>query len=228
VDSRGSSPESPASSRGKRKWLLTGTMLLLGIFIGMLLGRALPSDSANPRPTPSEERDPDAQDELGVRLGYEPTQAGAVAAATSFSRVMTGPTDDPDRYRTAMAMIAAPQWRARAVQLADNAIEFVSDRYGEGGTVAFHPVRYRVVSHSSTEAKVELWGVVLASGPNIGGVEESWITAEITLHWVEGDWRVAGQSSEGGPTPELLRTEGGPQIESVLNRFKEYESGPEP
>ena len=228
MDSRGLSRDSARRTRGSRSWLLSATTLVVGVVIGLIIGRALPSDRAEPSPTPRENASPNVQGELGVQLDYDPTEAGAVAAATTFSRVMTGPTGDADRYRSTMELIAAPAWRSRAMQLAENAIKFVSDRYGEGAAVSFYPVRYRLANYSSTKAKVELWGVVLATGPNVGGVEESWITVEITLQWVEGGWRAAGQSSEGGPTPELLRTEGGPDIETVLNDFTEYERGLEP
>jgi hypothetical protein len=63
---------------------------------------------------------------------------------------------------------------------------------------------------------------VLASGPKIIGIEESWITGTINLQWVGSQWKVAGQSSSGGPTPELLRTDEEKTVTEILNEFSEY------
>jgi hypothetical protein len=125
-----------------------------------------------------------------------------------------------------MVSIAASQWKARAEELAQNGTEFVIERYGEGGAVEFQPVRYRVRSHSSESAVIDIWGVVLGSGPKLNGIEESWITGTVSLVWEGSQWKVSGQSSKGGPTPELLRTEEQGTVGEVLNEFKEYRDAP--
>lgn len=140
----------------------------------------------------------------GVRLGYEPTRRGAVAAATEFARVLTGPSGDPILYDKAMQTVAAPQWKRRAAELASNAIDFVTKRYGARGSVSFEPLRYRVDSVSGDKAAIELWGVVVGAARDGQRLEESWITGTVRLTWVEDDWRVDGQDSEAGPTPRLI------------------------
>lgn len=149
-------------------------------------------------------------------------EASAVDAATHFARVMTGPSGDPDAYVEQMTSIASTGWRKRAEALARNGIEFVEERYGAGGSVEFHPIRFRVRSHSSTSAVIDIWGVVLASGPKVGGIEESWITGTVNLVWERSRWKVSGQSSTGGPTPELLQTEEENTVDEVLNEFEGY------
>lgn len=182
--------------------------------LAFLLGRISapkPEASSPPvvqsnEPSPSQERD----------------EAGAVDAATRFSRIMTGPSGDPDSYIKDIGSIAAPTWTPRAQELAENSIDFVEERYGEGGTIDFKPLRYRVRSFSSDRATIDLWGVVLASGPKVGGIEESWVTATIELQWVGSGWRVSGQGSAGGPTPELLRTQEDKTVDEILSDFREY------
>ena len=198
-------------------------MGLLGVAIVLLaiaffLGRATSPEA--PEDSPST-RVPDSQEER-TGITDQPDEAGAVAAATYYSRVMSGPTGDPALYLESMESIAAPQWTTRASELAQNAVDFVTERYGQGGSVEFKPIRYRVRSYSGDEAVIDIWGVVIGSGPNIRGIEESWITGAVTLVWIESEWKVAGQSSKGGPTPEVVRTEDALTVEEILSEFNEY------
>lgn len=162
----------------------------------------------------------------GVPLGYERTEEGAVLAATAFARVMSAASADVDRYRSAMETLAAASWRNRAQELAANGSEFVRDRYGVESSIVFVPIRYRVAEYSADRATIEIWGVTLATGPKVNGMEESWVTGTIQLTWT-GDWRVAGGRSETGPTPELLEAEQSLPF-SVLDRFEEYSGAPIP
>lgn len=198
--------------------LLLAILVLALVVIAFVIGRATapegeldiqertPDDSALPTAT---------ADELS-----------AVDAATRFARIMTGPSDDPAAYIEEMKSIAASQWKARAERLAQNGIEFVTERYGQGGSVELQPVRYRVRSHSPESAVIDIWGVVLGSGPKVNGIEESWVTGTVSLVWVDSQWKVSGQSSKGGPTPELLRTEAEGTVQEVLADFKEYSDAP--
>jgi len=197
----------------RRKWLvaaLIGVMLALAFFVGR--GTA-PEQDESVR-VPAGGGTPENQ--------TQQTEEGAVEAATSFARIMAAPSGDTAAYLDTAEEIAAPGWEDRARELAQGALDFVNGRYGEDASVAFHPIRYRVRSWSSEEAAIDIWGVVLASGPKVGGVEESWVTATLNLRWVESGWKVEGQSSQGGPTPELLRTEDQVPLDEVLEDFQEY------
>jgi hypothetical protein len=127
-----------------------------------------------------------------------------------------------------MVETAAPGWADRAEELAGNAIAFVNERYGEGGQVSFHPVRYRVVEFSDEEATIDIWGLVLGSGPKLAGIEESWITGTLEIVWINESWKVKGQSSRGGPTPELLKTDGEAAVPEEFEGFEEYEDALRP
>ncbi len=207
--------------KSKRAWFaaLAGAFVI-GILVGWLLG-ASDSDSGAGSPdiacvTPPASR-------VHVR-----SEEGAVAAATTYARIMAGSTGDDDEYRNAMQELAAPGWGERAAELADNALAFVEERYGPGGRVTFNPVRYRVLTYTNEEARIDIWGVVLGVGPKLGGIEESWVTATLSLVWVDESWRVQGQSSQGGPTPELLRTQGQAAVPEAVEGFQEYDDAPQP
>lgn len=197
----------------KRKLLLTGLIAVL-LVLAFVIGRITVPESKEAVP-------PDGQAE---RVSVdEPTETNAVEAATSFARLMAGPRGDTRSYLEAAEEIAAPGWENRARELAQGSVNFITERYGPGAVLTFHPVRYRLNSYSSGEATVDIWGVVLASGPKLGGVEESWITTTLKLAWVDSEWKVSDHASKGGPTPELLRTEEEVSIDEVLDGFEEYE-----
>lgn len=217
---------------GVRRWVPLVVTLLVGIAAGVMVGRAFTEES--PRQEPSKSgtslpRGVTGPTDLrnGVPVGYGQSAEGAVAAASNYARVMTGASGDPAAYRRALRTLASPDWLERAEELATNTIDFVRSRYGTDGSATFSPVRYRVAAFSKDLATIDIWGVLVASGPKIEGVDESWLIATVELAWVETDWRVVGQSAAPGPTPELLRTADA-QSESILTDFEEYQVAPQP
>jgi hypothetical protein len=203
-------------NRGSRLAVLGLSLLLL--VIAFLAGRATSSD-------------PDARPEPVPAIGGESQEAegdtdSPLAAATTFARVIAGPSGDAEDYLTDVSALAAPAWRERAAELATNTLGFIEERYGQGGQIVFHPLKHRVRDESEDEALVDIWGVVLASGPKLGGIEESWLTGTIHLLYVDGSWKVSEQTSVGGPTPELLRTEDGFSVSRILEEFEEFDDVP--
>lgn len=206
-------PESKHPEGSRRKRILAaliGVMLALAFLAGRVTAPE-PDDGGVVAP----QGDP-------PQSQTQPTEETAIEAATSFAQIMAAPSGDANAYLDAAEEIAAPGWEDRARELAQGALDFVNDRYGNGASIAFHPVRYRVRSWSPEAAAIDIWGVILASGPKVGGVEESWVTATLDLRWVDSGWRVEGQSSRGGPTPELLRTQDQVPLNEVLEDFQEY------
>jgi hypothetical protein len=210
----------------RRATVVTLSGLLLALLIGFWLGGVLGPDtekSAQPPIVTSS-----SPEEInGVLLGYDRTRKGAVAAATNFGEVMASVTTDEVSYRDAIRTIAAPQWISEAEKLADNSLRFLKQRYGLGGSFSFVPAKYRVSSYSDHAATVQVWGVTLASGPKIEGLEETWLTGTVDLEWVSGDWRVAGQDSVTGPTPELLHADDNRQGNALIG-FENYQHAPLP
>ena len=197
------------TSRSRRAAAAIGlVVLLIGSF---LLGRsaAPPIGDEVGGPTPP--------------ISTARSERGAVQAATDLARVLPGPSGDVEAYYTAMSDLAAPDWRERAQELAENAVVFVQDRYGDGGRVSFRPMMYRVQSFTSDEAEIDIWGVVVATSSEDSAIEESWLTATLNLVWLDDQWKVNGQSSRSGPTPELLQGEDQVSADE-LRSFEEYES----
>jgi hypothetical protein len=229
VDTRSSDSGGLSRRRGSRVVLLT-VLVLLVLGIGILIGRSLEPDRAAPRvvaPSASP-RITEGSDVInGVAVGYDRSEDGAVAAATTFAGVMSGPSGDVGAYRAAMGTLAAPDWKARADELASNAISFLRSRYGDGGSISFQPIRYKVDHYSDDAATVQLWGVVVATGPKVQRLEESWITGTIRLSWIQDDWRVSGQDSKAGPTPRLLAGQDATPADE-LNDFQGYGRAPQP
>lgn len=217
-----------ASDRNSRRNLFfIAIAIALSLLVGVFIGRALaPEGTARHS---DQQKSPTSTREVvnGVPIGYEHTEAGAVEAATNFARVMASASGGNASYEAAWLTMAAPEWKERAQELAENGLDFLRERYGAGGSLSFSAVRYRVASYSQSSAVVELWGVTVASGPKVPGIDETWLTASIELVWTSGDWRVSGQSSDTGPTPELLRTEDSRPFSS-LDPFKEFEHAPSP
>lgn len=205
----------------RKSYALIAATLAAGFVLGWFFGNRGDSGSElNPAPRSE-----------GGSPGSSPadqSQDGAVAAATTYIQIMTAPSAEKNEYHQAMLDLAAPEWKHRAAELADNTIDFVQDRYGEGAELLFQPIRYRVISYSESEASIDIWGVLLGSGPKLGGIEESWATGTLRLVWVENQWKVLGQSSRGGPTPEPVRSDGPAAVPSEVEEFEEYEHAPRP
>ena len=162
-----------------------------------------------------------SDEENGVPVGYARTEDGAAAAAREFSQVMSRFAGDEGAHRSALQTLAAPDWRDRAIQLAENNSAFLTRRYGNA-TSRFVPVSYRVRSFSQEAATVSVWGVSVVGGSDVQRLEESWVTGTLRLIWIGGDWRVTGSDSDVGPTPRLMQLEDGLTFDS-LKGFKEYE-----
>lgn len=197
-----------------RRRVLVIIIAVAALLIGVLAGRAISPDT--------EREDVTAPSPSSTPEGAQSEQ-GAVEAATQAAQIMAGFSGDSSEYLEQARSIAAPGWESRAEELAQGAVDFIHGRYGNGSQVNFQPIRYRVASFSEDEAVIDVWGVVLATGPKISGLEESWITGTIELTWIDSGWKVSGQSSKGGPTPELLRTEEEATISEILTDFSEYE-----
>lgn len=218
----------PDSTKKWRQAAVLVLCLVIGVAVGTWIGRATaPNGTPRASEPQHESRSSTRETVNGVTVGYPRTERGAVDAATNFARVMASASGDERSYRAAWLTMAAPEWKDRAEELAENGHEFLRERYGDGGSFTFSPLRYRVVSYSQSSATVELWGVTVASGPKVPGIDESWLTASIELTWTSGDWRVSGQSSATGPTPELLHTDDS-RPSSSLDAFKEFEHAPSP
>lgn len=215
---------------GKRRVAGMAALLAVGLVVGFLLSNQLDADSErsdSPGSGASSSPGTGPTGEIGgVPVGYSQTEEGAIAAAAAFSRQMSEVEGDDASYRQALLTMAAPAWRSHAEEIAKNTMAFIREQYGDGASADYSPLRYRVVTCSSSSCTVEVWGVTVVSSQS-DQLTESWSTVGLTLKWVDEDWRVAGQTSQPGPTPRLLQEQQGASG-SVLNEFQEFGSAAAP
>ena len=214
----------PGAPRQSKR-LLLGLGVLALVLAAYFVGRSTSSDPSPrvPQSGANQTPDPGPTSELnGVPVGYARSEAGAIAAATEFARVMAGGSADESAFITAMETLSAPGWRERAQELARNSAQFVRDQYGESASISFYPLRFKLADFSATAATVHLWGVAVAYPGDGSRAEESWLIGEVRLSLVDDDWRVSGQRSSAGPTPRLLQDEEGSAFDR-LRGFREYE-----
>lgn len=202
-----------------RRSAVIGVVAIALVAIGFLIGRTL---------APIENDPGDAEPSPGSWDGrtQSRTEEGALRAATEFARVVSGEIEDPGSYRDAVLAFVAPEWETDARRLVANTLRFVESRYGADAEISFSPIRYRVSEFSDMHAVIDLWGVTVASGSEIRGLEESWITATIRLGWLSNRWFVVDQQSRRGPTPESLGSSDDLEV-SELRGFQEYERAAE-
>lgn len=162
----------------------------------------------------------------GVPVGYEHSEEGAVSAAANFARVMANVGGGQEDYIKAWSTMAAPAWRLEARELAETGFDFTIDRYGSDGTFSYSPIRYRLDEYSPTGATVDLWGVTVAAAGS-RTIEESWTSLTLDLTWISGDWRLSGQESATGPSPQLVQA-GEVEPPSSLDGFEEFSIAPQP
>lgn len=214
-------PETSQLPTRRRGLVLSAIAIALALLIGIVVGRSLaPEEDVAQPESPAPARTEDGTD-------YAQSEAGAVRAATDFAQVVAAASEDKEAYRESIRRLADPRWVSDAEDVADNTLEFLDERYGLEGSFSFVPAKYRVADFSREEATIQIWGVTLSTGPKINGIEETWITGTVELAWTTDGWRVSGQESATGPTPELLQAQddlGG----NELAGFEEYIDGPTP
>jgi hypothetical protein len=165
--------------------------------------------------------------EAGVPVGYAQTRAGAIAAASNFAMVRTGPLlADLGQYETAISRMAYPTWHNEGIAGAEKAHRLFVERFrlGTPGTsLQSSGIRYRLDKYSNTSAAVSVLSVALVQQSD-GQLIEIWGAEKYGLRWSSNDWRVASASSIDGvvPTPFEAPTASQDAL-GRLKGFKPYE-----
>jgi hypothetical protein len=175
-----------------------------------------------------------------VPVGWAHSQAGAVAAATNYTTVLSSEAlFDPAKRRLAVEAIAAPEARARLQRDLDATAKTISAALTRGAKAAeldpakviFQtiPVRYRVELYDGARARVAIWTT------GVGGyddssltVQEAWGVTTVELKWIDKDWKETSATVQDGPVP--VADDAPPTPAQVLvgeaQRFKEYHYAP--
>ena len=251
--------------------LLTLVLLAVVLFLGgMVVGRATmsrqqtgaaapatspPAATAAPSPTvaatPGSTAAPakaaegagPSRVEHGVGVGYERSRAGAVAAATNYTQVLSSSLilDDAKR-RAAINTLAAPEARARLQKTFDQAVASMRKGFGATGAAADNaqvlmratPVGWRVDNYGDGGATVAIW--MTSVGGSVGGadgpvpVREGWSTTTAALRWARGDWKLVETTSTDGPVPiaDVAPPTAAPDLIGAAEEFKEFTYAPGP
>ena len=191
-------------------WVIPAAVINMALVLGFFLGRATsPAQSVQVRTVPLAPGS--TRVESGVPVGYSHSQAGAIDAATAYTVSLNGPMLlDLGALRAAAQAIAAPQFRDELVAEGAKGLQAVNSAYGvqsnaqAGATPAVKlvPIAYKVESYDPTEARVSMWAVWLIAEQGILAPQQNWITLQISLHWLDQDWKMVASGAHPGPVPQ--------------------------
>ncbi len=175
-----------------------------------------------------------------VPVGWAHSQAGAIAAATNYTAVLSSELlFDSAKRRLAVDAIAAPEARGqlrRALDATAKTVAAALTRSMGSATasapldpekVLFQtiPVRYRVDLCDGAHARISIWQTGVAGYQDSSlPVQEAWGVTTVELRWVDEDWKETDATVQDGPAPVADGTP--PTLTPVLvreaQRFKEY------
>jgi hypothetical protein len=150
--------------------------------------------------------------ENGVPVGYSQSQPAAIAAATNYTQFAAGPLlVQPDKYRAAIATLAAPQAKDKllaeyesGVASTQNATQIISNTSrGIKVAVNAYPLAYHVNNYSSSVSEISIWYLAIIGQDGQQAPSQAWVTMTIDLEWTNGDWKVTADGSSPGPVPVL-------------------------
>ena len=151
--------------QARRRLPLALIVAVLGAALtGTLVGRATAPNRASTPPVTERPSDGPARVVGGVPIGFAHTRAGAVAALSSASALLSEPNTLLDRSRRAqiLRMVATPRYAATFGGQAGAALEASARALPP---VYFSvPVAYRVLNYDGDTATVQGWGVAVAGG----------------------------------------------------------------
>ncbi len=177
-----------------------------------------------------------SRSENGVPVGYPQTQPGAIAAATNFTQFIGGPLFlQPDKYRAALATLAAPEAKDKLLREAEgnaasqqNATQIISNASrGVAVSIGAYPLAYHVNNYSPSASEISVWYVALLGEDGQVTPSQVWATVTVDLEWTNGDWKVTSDGTSDGPVPVLtqapLQTK---QLPPQLRDYKVYSYAP--
>jgi hypothetical protein len=204
---------------GRSRWLKIGGGVLVGVVLlaaGFGVGRlsAPAVGSGGQQAKVSGQNGPGPwRVENGVPVGYAHTQEGAVAAATNFVAVKDGPlVAQPDKYRSAIDTLAAPDAKAKLRSDAEksfaafqNTASLISSAQ-QGRAVVFRtvPLAYQLNKYDGRSAQVTIWSEGFIGVDGILAAREVWGTTTYGVEWVSDDWRLSAVGTvSDGPVPVI-------------------------
>ena len=216
--------------------LLVAAAVLLAA--GMEIGRARSSSPEDPAAGVFTRRDAadvaaptgPSRVEAGVPVGYARTEAGAVSAASQFTVALGSELMlDPAAREAAIAAISVAEGTDDLEQLGElvglfaDRLNLTPDLLDEPGVVVRSlPTGWDVASYTPDEATVRVWNTGLFMAPGREAFMAPWNTTAYRLRWVDDDWRVAGMTTDDGPTPPIGQAPATGLAGREINEFEQY------
>lgn len=145
----------------------------------------------------------------GVPVGYAHSQAGAVAAATTFERVLGPLVIKPEALRTAVATMATPDARDALIRQYEEISDTLNTRLhlvtdaarGVPTASVDFPLVSRVVHYDGATAQIDIWGVAVLADQGTLAPSSTWGTEGYSLRWVDDDWRLVADALDHSVPP---------------------------
>jgi hypothetical protein len=136
---------------------------------------------------------------------------------------------DPEAREAAIATISVDEGTGDLQRLGElvglfaDRLNLTPELLDEPGVVVRSlPTGWDVASYSADEASVRVWNTGLFMAPGREAFMAPWNTTTYRLRWVEGDWRVAGLTTDDGPTPPLGQATATGFAGREINEFEQY------
>jgi hypothetical protein len=148
--------------------------------------------------------------ESSVPVGYSRSRAGAIAAATNYGSLLSGPLlFDLPGLRAAERVVFAPSSQERLMAVMErglaswnNESQILTDvEKGVPLGIKSIPVAYRMESYSDDRTAIQIWRLWVVGLQGAMTATESWSTTAFMLRWQQ-DWKVVDLQSTAGPTPQ--------------------------
>jgi hypothetical protein len=146
---------------------------------------------------------------FGVGVGFERSEAGAVAAAVSYTAAPQSwlYLSDED-VAAGVEAVVVPEIRG---DLAGEVVQEVrllrTELEDATGTVWFvvSPLATRVEDYDGDagRAVVRVWAVRVLSAAGVADPQSGWQTFTYRLRWHDSDWKIASIDETHGPVPQL-------------------------
>jgi hypothetical protein len=142
-----------------------------------------------------------------VPAGFTRSEAGAVAAATSF--LTTGQAligMDPLAAEEAIRQMASAATSDRQVDDTLEQLRGLRDVVAGGtGPIVYRQaaLAYRVDSFDRDAARLAIWHVGVFTRDAIAPPQAGWSTSTFELAWERGDWKIVDETVVPGPAPVL-------------------------
>lgn len=189
---------------------LRSRTLVLAVGASALIGagtRGLLASPPTPRPNPTiAQATPGPHSETaGIPTGFARSQAGAIAAASTYVRQGQRIFNLPADARTAALLAVASRAASTAylaqvsAQLAE--LDGIAAR-GHGHLIwDVSVLATRADAYTSQRARVSVWRVGVLSVGGLTSPLSEWTIVDYELVWERSDWRIWSETQTPGPTP---------------------------